>query len=162
MNAGDAFASRDTLSRMFLPQPSTELVWGDCIIQGSSGEEYDSARDAVKNLHRQMTVCHQSLFTKRDSLLRRPYDESFRIAADYDFLCERILAGATWEYRPLPVSRIDDRGASAQIFKTSIREKRRIALSRFPRKRLSIESYYLLLGLYMNTKAISRALRGRR
>lgn len=162
MNAGDSFASRDAISRMFLPPPSAELVWGDCIIEGAKEDEYDSARDVVGRLHRQMTVCHQSLFTKRESLRKRPFDASYRIAADYDFLCERILAGATWEYRPLPVSRIDDRGASARVFRTSIREKRRIALARFPHRRLSILSYYLMLDLYMNAKALSRVLRGER
>jgi putative colanic acid biosynthesis glycosyltransferase len=162
MNAGDSFASRDTLSRMFLPSPSAELVWGDCIIQGAKEEEYDSARDVVAKLHRQMTVCHQSLFTKTESLRKRPFDASYRIAADYDFLCERILAGASWEYRPLPVSRINNGGASARVFRTSIREKRRISLARFPHRRVSILLYYLLLNLYMNAKALSGGLRGQR
>jgi hypothetical protein len=84
--------------------------------------------------------------------LKRPYDESFRIAADYDFLCERLRAGAAWEYRPIPVSRINDTGASARVYRTSIQEKRRIALARFPGKRLSILAWYLLLTIYMNMK----------
>lgn len=152
MNAGDRFDSADTVSRMFIPPPCAELLWGDCIIERTKGEEYDCARDVLKTLHRQMTVCHQSLFVKRSALLARPFDESFRIAADYDFLCERLLAGATWEYRPLPVSRIDDRGASVRTFRTSIREKRRVSLARFPKKRVSVTAYYALLSLYMNLK----------
>ena len=99
MNAGDRFDSAHTVSRMFVPPPSAELLWGDCIIEGRKGEEYDCARDVLKTLHRQMTVSHQSLFVKRSTLLFRPFDESFRIAADYDLLCERLLAGASWEYR---------------------------------------------------------------
>lgn len=159
MNAGDRFASRDAVSRMFVPPPRTELAWGDCIIHGRRREEYDRAERVVQRLHRQMTVCHQSLFTRRQALLERPFDEKLRIAADYDFLCDRILAGATWEYRAFPVSRIDDRGVSARIFRTSIREKRRIALSRFPRKRVSIVFSYLVLSAYMNAKALTGALR---
>lgn len=157
MNAGDCFASQDTVTRVFNPQPKSELVWGDCIVESSKGEEYDPASVVIPRLHRQMTVCHQSMFTKRSSLLGRPYDTSFRIAADYDFLCERILAGASWEYRPLPVSRINDKGASAQIFRTSIREKKQIALSRFPGKRASILFHYFILSLYMNTKVLTKA-----
>ena len=152
INAGDRFDSADTVSRMFLPPPVAELLWGDCIIEGRNGEEYDCARDVLKTLHRQMTVCHQSLFVKRSALLARPFDVSFRIAADYDFLCERLLAGASWEYRPLPVSRINDRGASVTRFRTSIREKRRISLARFPKKRVSVTAYYALLSIYMNLK----------
>ena len=121
MNAGDCFASSDAITRMFVPQPTSELVWGDCIIESAKGEEYDSASVVVPRLHRQMTVCHQSMFTRRESLLRRPYDVTYRIAADYDFLCDRILCGAAWEHRPVPVSRINDTGASAQVFRTSIR-----------------------------------------
>jgi putative colanic acid biosynthesis glycosyltransferase len=135
MNAGDRFASHGALRAMFVPPPRTELLWGDCIIESSRGEEYDCARDVLKRLHRQMTVSHQSLFVRREALLQRPFNESLRIAADYDFLCDRLLAGAGWEYRPLPVSRINDTGASARIFRTSIREKRRISLSRFPSRR---------------------------
>ncbi len=161
MNAGDCFASPDAVSRMFVPRPDAELLWGDCIIQGTRGEEYDPARDVVGRLHRQMTVCHQSLFIRRAALLERPYDESLRIAADYDFLCERILAGASWEHRPLPVSRIDDQGVSVQIFRTSISEKRRVALARFPKRRVSILFHYFLLELYMNAKAFLKALRAR-
>jgi glycosyltransferase involved in cell wall biosynthesis len=161
MNAGDRFAGPETLSLMFTPPPRTELVWGDCIIESARGEEYDTARDVLKRLHHQMTVSHQSLFVLRKALLRRPFDESLRIAADYDFLCERLLAGATWEYRPVPVSRIDDTGASARIFRTSISEKRRIALRLFPARRGSILLYYAALGLYMNAKQLLKRFRGR-
>jgi putative colanic acid biosynthesis glycosyltransferase len=161
MNAGDCFASSDAISRMLIPRPTAELLWGDCIIHGARGEEYDSARDVIGRLHKQMMVCHQSLFIRRTALLQRPYDESLRIAADYDFFCDRILAGASWEHRPFPVSRIDDKGVSAQVFRTSIREKRRISFARFPGKRVSIIFYYLVLELYMNAKALLKALRGR-
>jgi glycosyltransferase involved in cell wall biosynthesis len=159
MNAGDCFASEDTISRMFVPPPEAELLWGDCIIRSDGGEEYDSARKVLPRLHRQMTLCHQSLFTRTAALRARPYNESFRIAADYDFLCERLLAGADYEYRPVPVSRIDDRGASTRAFRTSIREKRRVSLARFPSKRASILLYYAILSLYMNIKRFLGGLR---
>jgi glycosyltransferase involved in cell wall biosynthesis len=161
MNAGDRFAFPGALSAMFDPPPKTELVWGDCIIENGRGEEYDAARDVLKNIHRQMTVSHQSLFVRREALLQRPYNESFRIAADYDFLCERLLAGAGWEYRPVPVSRINDTGVSARIFRTSIKEKRGVSLARFPSRRLSITVYYFVLEIYMMLKNLSRGIRGR-
>ena len=161
MNAGDRFASVNALNAMFTPPPRTELLWGDCIIESARGEEYDSAREVLKRLHRQMTVCHQSLFVRRESLLQRPFDETFRIAADYDFLCERLLGGAGWEYRPVPVSRINDTGASARIFRTSIREKRRVSLARFPSRRASIILYNFVLETYMTLKSLARSVRAR-
>ncbi|MGO8693357.1 MAG: glycosyltransferase family 2 protein [Rectinemataceae bacterium] len=162
MNAGDRFYAAETVEKIFEPRPRTELLWGDCVIEKSGGgEEYDCARDVLRHLHRQMTVSHQSLFTRRSALLARPYDESLRIAADYDFLCERLLSGASWEYRALPVSRTDDRGVSARAFETSIGEKRRISLARFPEKRASILAYYAVLGLYMRAKLALGGIRGR-
>jgi putative colanic acid biosynthesis glycosyltransferase len=161
MNAGDRFASAGALVAMMEPPPRTELLWGDCIIESDRGEEYDAARDVLKRLHKQMTVSHQSLFVRRQALLARPFDETLRIAADYDFLCERLLAGATWEYRPVAVSRINDSGASARIFRTSIREKRRIAMKRFPARRPSIFLYYVILGIYMNAKQLLKRFHGR-
>ncbi|MGA2764952.1 MAG: glycosyltransferase family 2 protein [Spirochaetia bacterium] len=156
MNAGDRFAAPNTVRCMFEPPPDTELLWGDCIIEKERGEEYDRAGNVISRLHLQMTVCHQSLFTRRTSLLERPFDETLRIAADYDFLCERLLNGARWEYRPIPVSRINDSGASAKIYRTSIDEKRRIALSRFPRKSFTIRIYFAVLSLYMEMKGVLR------
>jgi putative colanic acid biosynthesis glycosyltransferase len=156
MNAGDRFAAADTVSRMFVPAPRAELLWGDCIIERQDGEEYDSAREVVKKLYRQMTVSHQSLFVRRDSLVARPFTESFRIAADYDFLCERLLDGADHEYRAIPVSRIDDQGVSARQFRTSIREKMGISMARFPSRRGSILLYYAVLWLYMSLKRLGR------
>lgn len=161
MNAGDRFASKGALTSMLVPPPRAELLWGDCIIESGRGEEYDCAREVLKRLHRQMTVCHQSLFVRRETLLKRPFDETFRIAADYDFLCERLLAAAVWEYRPVPVSRINDTGTSARIFRTSIREKRRISLSRFPSRRLSILAYYFVLETYMTLKFLLGGTRAR-
>jgi putative colanic acid biosynthesis glycosyltransferase len=161
MNAGDCFASHDAITRVFDPRPKSEFVWGDCLVETARGEEYDPALVVIPRLHRQMTVSHQSMFTKRSSLLVRPYDTAFQIAADYDFLCERILAGASWEYRPFPVSKINDKGSSAQIFRTSIREKKQIALSRFPGKRASILFHYFVLSLYMNAKVLVKAIRAR-
>jgi glycosyltransferase involved in cell wall biosynthesis len=161
MNAGDRFASADALSAMFNPPPEAELLWGDCIIESRRGEEYDCAKEVLKRLHRQMTVSHQSLFVRREVLLRRPFVETFRIAADYDFLCERLLAGAAWEYRPVPVSRTNDTGISARIFRTSIREKRCVSLARFPSRRFSIIAYYLVLELYMTLKNVTKRFRGR-
>jgi glycosyltransferase involved in cell wall biosynthesis len=161
MNSGDRFASSGTLTAMFNPPPRAELLWGDCIIESGKGEEYDCAREVLETLHRQMTVSHQSLFTRREALLENPFNEELRIAADYDFLCGRLLAGAEWEYRPVPVSRTNDTGISARIFRTSIREKRAISLSHFPSRRLSILSYYTVLELYMTLKNLAKRLRGR-
>ena len=162
MNAADRFYGPDTVERMLEGEPHAELLWGDCIIEKSDGsEEYDTARDVLGRLHRQMTVSHQSLFTRRAALLERPYDENLRIAADYDFLCERLLAGASWEYRNIPVSRIDDRGVSAVGFERGIAEKKRIALARFPRKRWAIRLRYAILLLYMRLKSSLGGVRGR-
>jgi glycosyltransferase involved in cell wall biosynthesis len=161
MNAGDRFAAANTLSAMFNPPSKAELLWGDCIIESRRGEEYDCAQEVLKKLHHQMTVSHQSLFVRRESLLRRPFVEELRIAADYDFLCERLLAGAAWEYRPVPVSRTNDTGVSARIFRISIREKRAISLARFPSRRLSIIAYYFVLELYMTLKTAIKSIRGR-
>ena len=161
MNAGDRFVSSGTLSLMFDPPPHAELLWGDCIIESTRGDEYDSAREVLGRLHRQMTVCHQSLFVRREALMKRPLTETFRIAADYDFLCERLLDGASWEYRPVPVSRINDLGVSVRTFRTSIREKRRISLTRFPGRWPSIIAYYFSLSVYMTIKSLRGGLRGR-
>jgi hypothetical protein len=106
-----------------------------------------------------MTVCHQSLFVKRATLLARPFDvASYPVAADYDFLVDRLVSGATWEYRPLPVSRVDDRGSSTRLFRTNISEKRRIALTHFPRKRLAVLYHSFVLEIYMNAKALLKGL----
>ena len=158
MNAGDRFASPRALTGLLQPAPSAELVWGDCIVEKRDREEYRSARDTLKKLHVAMVVSHQSLFTLREALLRRPFDESIWVAADYDFLVDRILAGATWEYRPLPVSRVDYAGQSTRAFRVGIRQKRSVSLARFPARRLSSLLYFFVLEVYMSCKTAARAL----
>ena len=51
MNAGDTFAASDTVTRMFVPRPTSELVWGDCLVESAKGEEYDPARVVIPRLH---------------------------------------------------------------------------------------------------------------
>ena len=89
---------------------------------------------------------------RRAALLARPFNEALRIAADYEFLCDRLLAGAAWEYRPVAVSRINDTGVSARLFRIDIREKRRISFSRFPSRRLSTMAWYFVYETYMTLK----------
>ncbi|MDA8426850.1 MAG: hypothetical protein M0Z80_12010 [Treponema sp.] len=61
----------------------------------------------------------------------------------------------------LPVSWTNGRGLSARAFETSIREKRRISLARFPAKRASILAYYAALSAYMRAKLILGGIHGR-
>jgi glycosyltransferase involved in cell wall biosynthesis len=152
MNAGDRFASPHALAGLLVPAPSAQLIWGDCIVEKGRREKYRSARDTLRKLSVAMVVSHQSLLATRELLVHHPFNSELRIAADYEFFVDSILAGATCEYRALPVSRVDYAGQSTLAFRVGIQEKRSVSISRFPKRRFASSLYFFILELYMSIK----------
>lgn len=115
MNAGDTFASSDTLSRvaeaMADIDPKTEVIYGDVIKKvGEKGEIIKKA-EPMHNSHR-MIFCHQSSFAGRESLLRHPFDISHKFSADFKFFKTLIREGAGSLKLDFPIAVFDTGGIS--------------------------------------------------
>ncbi len=86
MNAGDRYYDGETLSGIFEGEaPSgADLIYGDAL-EEEFGEFY-YFRKCPELIEERMPFSHQSVFVKRELMNEYPFDLSYPIAADYNFL----------------------------------------------------------------------------
>ena len=106
MNAGDTFASDDTLQRVFGSPQDADVIYGDVI----KGELVKKA-DAPRNAHR-MFYCHQSAFVRTRCLREFPFDIRHRMSADFKQVKQLYLSGKTFRQLDFPVANFDTQGVS--------------------------------------------------
>jgi len=86
MNADDRFHSASTLSKFQGPLTDgrAQFVYGGTVCL--RGDYFRCAPPCpIEIIHRRMPFCHQSIFIRASLMRQRPYDERYRICADYDF-----------------------------------------------------------------------------
>lgn len=106
MNAGDTFASTDTLQRVFQESQEADVIYGDVI----KGEHVKKA-EPPHNAHR-MFFCHQSAFVKTSCLTEFPFDTTHRMSADFKQIKQLYLSGKTFRQLDFPVAVFDTKGVS--------------------------------------------------
>lgn len=106
MNAGDTFASDDTLQRVFGSPQNADVIYGDVI----KGELVKKA-EAPRNAHR-MFYCHQSAFVRTRCLREFPFDIRHRMSADFKQVKQLYLSGKTFLQLDFPVANFDTQGVS--------------------------------------------------
>ena len=106
MNAGDTFASDDTLQRVFGSPLDADVIYGDVI----KGELVKKAEDP-RNAHR-MFYCHQSAFVRTRCLREFPFDIRHRMSADFKQVKQLYLSGKTFRQLDFPVANFDIQGVS--------------------------------------------------
>ena len=106
MNAGDTFASDDTLQRVFGSPQDADVIYGD-VIKGELVKE----AEAPRNAHR-MFYCHQSAFVRTRCLREFPFDIRHRMSADFKQVKQLYLSGKTFLQLDFPVANFDTQGVS--------------------------------------------------
>lgn len=106
MNAGDTFASADTLQRVFQEPQEADVIYGDVI----KGENVKKA-EAPHNAHR-MFFCHQSAFVRTSCLKAFPFDTSHRMSADFKQIKQLYLADKSFKQLDFPIAVFDTLGIS--------------------------------------------------
>lgn len=86
MNAGDEFFSNDVLEKIFKDRDwsGTDLIYGDMAEEEFGELHY--FRKCPELIEERMPFSHQSVFVRREELLRHPFDLKYPIGADYNFL----------------------------------------------------------------------------
>lgn len=113
--ADDALHTPSTLSKVFayIGSGHYDLVTGrgNLISKGGKQFEFGGAWD-FRKVARRMTICHPGCLHRRD-LFRRfgPFDTSYRISADYDFLL-RLPGTISTLHCDLPLVDVGDGGIS--------------------------------------------------
>jgi putative colanic acid biosynthesis glycosyltransferase len=115
LNAGDLlhpdFDLGRTLEVCDMQRPG--MIWSDAWDRNRKGRSYPRRTRKAYWLRYGMTACHQAIWFRRDLLGSRPYDTTFRIAADYDLLCRLYRDGAEIAYLKVPVCVFDLVGESS-------------------------------------------------
>ena len=106
MNAGDTFASDDTLRGVFGSPQDADVIYGDVIKEG-----HVKKAEAPHNAHR-MFFCHQSAFVRTSCLRAFPFDTTHRMSADFKQVKQLYLSGKTFKQLDFPVANFDTQGVS--------------------------------------------------
>lgn len=114
INSGDLLADSQVLETIFsAPLPPCDFIYGPHLLR-LEGRDVLCRPRPLKNLWRQVCFSHQSLFSRRELLLEKPFDERFRIAADYDFYFAFYQRGARFHAVESTISVMRDGGISSQ------------------------------------------------
>jgi glycosyltransferase involved in cell wall biosynthesis len=123
MNAGDCFTGAEVLAG-FAPRSDTDLAFGRARkTDGSPQIPYQGLVRIWEN----MPFSHQALFCRTEVLRARPFDLSFRIAGDFDFVMNSYRSGKRFESLDLEVAVADGDGISNTQFVRRVSECYRAA-----------------------------------
>ncbi len=107
LNAGDALAAPDALSRVFQASPTEDLVVCDLLREWPTRTRLLRFPDRIGLAYLlKGALPHPSTLIRRDLIDRvGPYDASLRIAADHDFFFRAlVVAGVSVRHLAIPLS----------------------------------------------------------
>lgn len=131
MNSGDTFASPNTLQQIIDEKiaPETALIYGDTFFaepDGSMTYQVPIPFWENKDYLYGMGICHQSLYVRSDLAKSHPFNERYRIAADFDAIQRIYNEGVSTYYIPIPLTIFDHSGLSSTHQKEGWREMAQI------------------------------------
>ena len=128
MNAGDCFAAAEALQQVDF-DPSAQIVHGNAYKRDSTLHlPYDEKIPFWMG----MPISHQATFFRRTLLERRLFDESFRIAADFEYLMWAKTSGCRFEYIDVDIATIEIGGVSETKIVRRVWETYHAAVRYFP------------------------------
>ena len=117
LNAGDRLVDEKVLAEVAKNDcDNTAILYGDvfyCLYKLYKKIPAGTP-DELKN---GMVFCHQSAFIARKKMAEYRYDESYRIGADYDFICRCYKSGEQFKKLDIPISVFELGGASSNPVK---------------------------------------------
>lgn len=144
MNAGDIFSDADVLTRVAeYCNDNADLVYGDRHRVDSAGSRRYEKAGELKDAYLREVVFHQSLFTRTSLLKERNYDESYKLAADYEFMLYALRNDKKFQYVEFSISDFLEGGASRENYLLAQIEAIKASLHHAPDKNLIRKNYYL-------------------
>ena len=106
MNTADVFISPSTVADAALARVETGLAYGHCEQVYPDGGVHLTHCRPLESTFEAMPCSHQSLFARRELLVKFPFDLRYRVAADHHFLARCLVAGETATRWDFPVARV--------------------------------------------------------
>ncbi len=83
MNSGDTF-SKDVIDEILIKNLTEDLIYGDYYLEKIDGNQYQKQTEKIDFAYLiSKTICHQSIFMKRDLVQKYPFDYNFNIIGDW-------------------------------------------------------------------------------
>jgi len=105
MNSGDTFHDAAVLDNVFKNHHEADVLYGDWTRIYEDGHHLEIKSPDTFSLHfiSRDNVCHQAMFIKGSVLKKFPYDESYRLYADWAKWIELTLRKCTFEHLPIQI-----------------------------------------------------------
>lgn len=114
MNAGDWFYNKHVLENVHDKKQNTDVIEGYVVVSNKNVRLREKYEDLYVHLFTD-TLSHQGAFIKRTLLLSHPYDEKYKIVADWKFWLEAlILEGRSFSFIELDIAYYDTTGISSK------------------------------------------------
>jgi glycosyltransferase involved in cell wall biosynthesis len=100
LNSDDILLESNILKDVseYLRSTNADIVHGNMNVRYPNGRMRTNIPLNIRYLKKKMCLNHGSCFIRRSVYLKKLYDTSYRIAADYDFLLWAYLRGYKFEY----------------------------------------------------------------
>lgn len=133
LNSGDWLADKSVVSDVMNERFSAPIVYGN--VYHMDGTKVVRARrygDAAFAILMTSSISHQSSYISRELLLQNPYNETNKIASDWEFWLKMIFSGVDFQYMDRFISCFDLNGISENNHLLSVQERNRIYESCVP------------------------------
>lgn len=134
MNAGDTFYDKEVLEKVFSEVHEEDILYGDWAQVFPDGKKrYIEPSDSVDYAFFFVdNICHQAMFIKTSLLKESPYDESYRLYADWAKWTEFAYKGKTFKYIHQRICYFMMDGMSAENEENNEKERKRVIEECYP------------------------------
>lgn len=136
LNSGDVYTEQDVLERVFKDKAfDCDVIYGDWqdIANGEILNKWSSGAPLTLKQELLQCTCHQALFINAEGLKKDPYDESYKMMADWRKNIAWLMQGKTFVHVPVIVCYYDLTGVSSQFDSEPYQEeKSRMIAELFP------------------------------
>lgn len=101
LNAGDIYYSRSIVSQIISLIPSSDVIYGDIIINTSVGIFYYYPTD-LEEFSTKMPIYHPSTIVSLRKIKQFLFNTEYSISGDYDQMYRMYNSGCTFQYIPMP------------------------------------------------------------
>jgi glycosyltransferase involved in cell wall biosynthesis len=146
LGADDQFYNSNVLEEMepILKKNKQDFVYGQIIFDGGDYKGLRIGKEmSLRELKRSMSFPHTATFNRREFLQELgDFDESFRIAIDYEFVLRK--KDLTYTFVNKPVALMGSEGVSSSLITETFKEFRKAQIMHQTNNRLVINFWYLL------------------
>lgn len=134
LNSGDILIAPDTLNEVFCKALNADIVYGDWTeaLPKHPKKKCHSPEKVNYYTFASRPLCHQTAFIRTTLLKQSPYDETYRICADWAKWLELSKKGCTFQHIPVTVSHFVLGGFSYRAVKEKRLEQERILREFYP------------------------------